>query len=157
MKAFLCSLFLAAGVLLFASASDAQAQPCLWQFCNTIDCQLSFRLMLNCPAPPPNPPGTYTATAVSNLEVASEGCWDSPTCRSFNVTQCSPGTGCYYSIIINGNLYQDGDIICCLPNGPEECITCNCAYVEIDPVTRSVSLVPARSGPGWDCDDPDVL
>lgn len=157
MKAFLCSLFLAAGVFLFASASDAQAQPCLWQFCNTIDCQLSFRLMLNCPAPPPNPPGTYTATAVSNLEVASEGCWDSPTCRSFNVTQCSPGTGCYYSIIINGNLYQDGDIICCLPDGPEECITCNCAYVEIDPVTRSVSLVPARSGPGWDCDDPDVL
>lgn len=150
MKAFLCSLFLAAGVLLFASASDAQAQPCIWQFCNTIDCQLSFRLMLTCP-----PPGG--TVAVSNLEVASEGCWDTPTCRSFNVTQCTPGIGCTYSIIINGIPYQDGDIICCTPFGPEECITCNCAYVEIDPVTRSVSLVPARSGPGWNCDDPDVL
>lgn len=147
MKTFLSSLVLATSLLLGASAIEMQAQPCIWEFCNTIDCQLSFRLFLNCP-----PPGG--TTSVSNLEVANEGCWDSPTCRFFNVTQCTPGTGCTYSIIINGTLYQNGDIICCLPDGPEECITCNCAYIDIDSVNHTVNLVPARSGPGWDCDDP---
>lgn len=149
MKALLCSLFLAAGIVLFASADNAQAQVCTWQFCNSIDCQLNFQLFLECPPSPP--------VAVSSLTAGSPGCWDNPTCTFFVVNQCPPPANCTYSLIINGIPYRDGDIICCTPFGPEDCITCNCAYIRIDPANYTITLEPARTGPGWDCNPPAAV
>lgn len=129
---------------------ETQAQSCQWRICNEIDCSLNFRVYLTCPPNAPIP--------VSNPDGIGPGCWGSPTCKNFVVSQCNPPSGCYYSVLINGTFYQDSAIICCDSHvPPEECSTCNCAYVIIDPVSRTISLVPATSGPGWDCDPPPVV
>lgn len=148
MKSILCVLLLTAGILLPASSTSLQAQPCQWRICNEIDCSLNFRVYLGCPTPAP----------VSSPDVIGPGCWGNPTCKNFVVSQCNPPAGCNYSVSINGTFYQNGDIICCDSHvPPEECSTCNCAYVEIDPVNHIINLVPATSGPGWDCDPPPAV
>jgi hypothetical protein len=142
MKSLLYSLFLTAGILLFASATQTQAQLCTWQVCNSIDCDLNIVVFQNCP---PNPPQMVA------IGVVGPGCWDNPTCEFLLLNPCN--LSCTFTVVINGTTYADGDIICCSPStGPEQCSPCNCAYVRITP--SGITLDPARSGPGWNCDDP---
>lgn len=150
MKTILCSLILAVGILLSASTTDLQAQGCTWTFTSSIDCQISYELYLTCP---PNPP-----VPVSAIHVSKVGCWTLSSSTPFPVFQCNPPIGCNYSVKLNGVFYANGSIICCNPGAtPEDCVKCACAYVNIDPINRTISLDMACSGEiggvKWDCCD----
>lgn len=135
------------GVCCITSAASAQ---CPWTLCSEIDCFLQFELFVECP---PNPP-----VSVSPITTTPPGCWGVPGFTTFNSTSCGPlSPPCDYVVQLNGRFYADGDIICCDPaSRPEDCISCMCAYVRIDPTTNTVCLEAAKSGTTasgavWNC------
>lgn len=128
------TILLAVLGIAFAS-STTNAQPCTWTVCSTIDCQLPIEFYLDCPPLPP---------VLIGSGATPYGCWGNEQCAPIVLDPCPWGTGCAVIVKINGVTVQSGDEICCIPGTTaNDCISCNCAYVDIDYASGTVRLLEA--------------